>query len=451
MNHSVRTRSRSIDASLVLAGNTLSLGFGFLAGLLAARVFEPAVRGEYAMLTTVCAFVSVLSGLGFAEAIVYFYRRGEADAQRTATSIVFVNGGIALLVLGAALAFGPWLAARYFPTGGLVAAWVAVGAGLLAIFQRNGNALFQARGLFLRSSAILVLQPAIFVASLAVVGWTGAGFGVAVAMFGLSFALGALLVLVPLLRQVTPRALDAAFLGRVARFSAKSYANVAFGQLNYRLDLFIVGALIPDLARLADYHIASTLAGLIWILPDAYATAIYPRLAGLTNERERSAETAMSVRVVLVPVVLLAIGLAVTAPLIVPLLFGERYAGAVPLTLLLLPGTFAMSLNKVLARYFLASNRQQVAAFGMAAGLAIDVLALVVLLPRWGVAGAPVAASAAYFASLAVSGGAFLLGADLRREDLHRFPMREIHAYLNAARGAWQRLRLGRNLPRTGV
>jgi O-antigen/teichoic acid export membrane protein len=450
VNPSTPTRRRSTDASLVLAGNALALGLAFLAGLLAARVFEPALRGEYAMLTSVCAFVSVLSGLGFAEAIVYFYRRGEADPQRTATSIVFVNAGIALLVLGAAVALGPWLATRYFPTGGVAAAWVAVGAGLLGIVQRNGNALFQARGLFLRSSGVLILQPAVFVAALAAIGATGASFAVAVAMFGISFVLPALVVLVPLLPQVSPRALDVAYLGRVARFSAKSYVNVALSQLNYRLDLFIVGALIPDLARLADYHIASTLAGLIWILPDAYATAIYPRLAGLASERERSAEALMALRVVLVPVVVLAIGLAVAAPLFVPLLFGERYAGAVPLTLLLLPGTVAMSLNKVLSRYFLGSNRQQVAAFGMAAGVIIDVVALVVLIPRWGVTAAPIAASAAYFASLAVSGSTFLIGAELRREDFRGFPGREIRAYLRVARAAWQRLRVGRNLPRAG-
>lgn len=445
------TRRRSIDATIVLAGNTLSLGLGFLAGLLAARVFEPALRGEYAMIATICAFVSVLSGLGFAEAIVYFYRRGEADAQRTATSIVFMNGGVALLVLGAAVVLGPWLAARYFPTGGIAAAWVAVGAGLLGIFQRNGNALLQARGLFLRSGGNLMLQPALFVAALAAIGWTGAPFAVAVAMFGISFAIPALLVVVPLLRHVAPRTLDAAYLRRVTRFSAKSYAHVALSQLNYRLDLFIVGALIPDLARLADYHIASTLAGLLWILPDAYSTAIYPRLAGLASERERSAEAVMALRVVLVPVLALAIGLAVAAPLAVPLLFGERYAGAVPLTLLLLPGAVAMSLSKVLSRYFLASNRQQVAALGMAAGVIIDVIALLVLLPRFGVVGAPIAASAAYFASLAVSASAFLMSADLRREDLHGFPGREVRAYAGAARAAWLRLWLGRNLPRTGT
>lgn len=435
---------RSIDASLVLVGNALSLGLWFLAGLLAAREFEPALRGEYAMLTSICGLVSVLAGLGFAEAIVYFYRRGEADIRRTATSIVFLNGVVSLVVLGAAFAVCPWLASRYFPSGGIAAAWVAVCAGLLGILQRNAVAVLQARGDFLSSAWIGLVQPAVLVATLAAIGLWGGSFGVVIAMFAVSFALPALGLLVPLLRQTTLGALDPAYLGSVARFSVKSYANVALAQLNYRVDLFVVGALIPDLARLADYHIAGTLASLLWILPDAYATAVYPRLAGLASERERTAETVMAVRVVLAPVIALAIGLAVAAPPLVPLVFGEAYAGAVPLTLLLIPGVVAMSVCKVLSRYFLSSNRQQVAAAAMATGVVVDVALLVWLIPRFGVLAASVAASAAYLATLAVLGGMLLLSAELRREDFRGFPGREIRAYLRAAGAAWQRLARGR-------
>jgi O-antigen/teichoic acid export membrane protein len=342
-----------------------------------------------------------------------------------------------------AFALGPWLADRYFPVGGITAAWVAFGAGLLGIIQRNGSTFLQAQTRFLRSGVVMLLQPAVFVAALAAIGLCGGSFGVAVAMFLLSFALPAVLLLAPLLRQATPGALDASYLGRLARYSAKSYANVALGQLNYRLDLFVVGALIPDLARLADYHIASTLAGLIWLVPDAYATTLYPHLAGLRSERERSAETVAAVRVVIAPVIALALGLAVVAPLLVPLVFGERYASAVPLTLLLLPGAAAMSVSKVLSRYFSSSNRQQLAALAMAVGVVVDVTALVLLIPRWGVAAASVAASAAYLASLAFSGAAFLLGAELRRDDFRSFPGREIRAYLRVGRAVWQRVRMG--------
>jgi O-antigen/teichoic acid export membrane protein len=434
VNPSVPMRRRSVDAGLVFAGHVLGVGLAFLAGLLAARVFEPALRGEYAMLTTAAAFVSVLASLGFSEAIIFFYRRGEADAQRTVTSIVFVNGAISLLVLGAGFAICPWLARHYFPSGGLAAAWVAVGAGLLSIFVRNGLVFLQAQGDFLRSSVIGLVQPALFVAALAAIGLAGGGFGAAIAAFLAAWALPAVVLVLPMLRLATPRALDPVHFGRVARFSAKSYANVAMGQLNYRVDMFVIGSLIPDLARLADYHIASTLAGLIWILPDAYATAIYPRLAGLSTERERSTETVMAVRVVLAPVIVVAIGLCVTAPLLVPFVFGERYAGAVPLTLLLLPGTVCMSVNKVLARYFLSSNRQQVAAVAMGVGVVVDVGALLLLIPSWGVAAASIAASLAYFASLVLSGTAFLISAELRREDFRGFPRREIQAFLSAAR-----------------
>lgn len=434
---------RSVDAGLVLAGQVIGLGLSFLAGLVAARVFEPALRGEYALLTTVAAFVSVLAGFGFAEAIIFFYRRGEADARRTATSITCVNGATALLVLAVGFVLCPWLAARYFPAGGSTAAWVALGAGLLGIVLRNGLVFLQAQGNFLRSSAFSLLQPAIFIAALAAIGLGGGSFAAAAGAFFLSFALPALLLLVPQLREASLAALDGPHLRRVARFSVKSYANVALSQLNYRVDIFVVGALIPDLAQLADYHIACTVAGLLWILPDAYATAIYPRLAGLATLRERSAETVLAVRVVLAPVTLLALVLAAAAPLLLPLLFGQSYAGAVPLTLLLLPGVLGMAVSKVLSRYFLSSDRQQIAALAMAAGVAVKVAGLFALLPRFGIAAASLAASAGYLATLVLAAGAFASDAELRREDFREFPQRELRIGLRVAGDAWRRFARG--------
>jgi O-antigen/teichoic acid export membrane protein len=434
---------RSVDAGLVLGGQVVGLGLSFLAGLVAARVFEPALRGEYALLTTVAAFVSVLAGFGFAEAIIFFYRRGEADARRTVTSITFVNGTTSLLVVAAGFVLSPWLAARYFPVGGSAAAWVALGAGLLAIVVRNGLVFLQAQGDFLRSSAFALLQPAVFVAALAAIGLGGGSFAAAVGAFLLSYALPAVLLLAPLLRQASPAALDGAHIGRVARFSMKSYANVALSQLNYRVDIFLVGALIPELAQLADYHIACTVAGLLWILPDAYGTAIYPRLAGLATLRERSAETMLAVRVVLAPVLLLSLGLAVAAPLLLPLLFGQSYAGAVPLTLLLLPGVVGMSVSKVLSRYFLSSDRQQIAALAMAVGVAVKAAGLIALIPRWQIAAASLAASAGYLTTLILASAAFVLDADLRREDFREFPQREVRIFVRMAREAWQRFSRG--------
>jgi O-antigen/teichoic acid export membrane protein len=434
---------RSVDAGFVLAGQVGGLGLSFLAGLIAARVFEPALRGEYALLTTVAAFVSVLAGLGFAEAVIFFFRRGEADARRTATSITLVNALTGAIVLGAGLAVSPWLASRYFPVGGREAAWAALGAGLLGIFVRNALVFFQAQGDFRRSSVYSLVQPTLFVSALVAIGLGGGSFAAAVAGFLLSFAVPALLLSAPLLREVSVRSLDRAHLARVVRFSGKSYANVALSQLNYRLDIFLVGALVPDLGRLADYHIACMVTALLWILPDAYGTAIYPRLAGLASERERSSETMLALRIVLAPVFALAVALALTAPVLLPLAFGDAYAGAVPLTLWLLPGVVAMAASKVLSRYFLSCDRHQIAAFAMGAGVAVKTALLVAWLPGRGIAAAPVAASAGYLATLALAGAAFLVRAELRGDDFRAFPAREVRISMRLARDAWQRLGRG--------
>jgi O-antigen/teichoic acid export membrane protein len=99
-----------------------------------------------------------------------------------------------------------------------------------------------------------------------------------------------------------------------------------------------------------------------------------------------------------------------------------------------------MSVSKLLSRWFLSENRQQLAGLAMAAGVAVDIALLLYALPRWGIEAASVAASAAYAGTLAVSLAAFLASAELHREDLSDFPARELRAYPAALRAAWRRL-----------
>src|SRR5579863_8371942 len=84
----------------------------------------------------------------------------------------------------------------------------------------------------------------------------------------------------------------------------------------------------------------------------------------------------------------LCLGAAVLAPLILPLVFGVQYSGAAAALWGLLPSVLAYSIVSVLSQYLAARNYPWSVVLAWAAGLAAALLSGVVLTANYGAVGA---------------------------------------------------------------
>jgi O-antigen/teichoic acid export membrane protein len=81
--------------------------------------------------------------------------------------------------------------------------------------------------------------------------------------------------------------------------------------------------------------------------------------------------------------------------------FGADFGAARPVILLLAPGVVAMAVSIILNSYFAGLGRYQVNTAAAIVGLLITVPACWLLIPKWGIEGAAVAASLSYLSSAA--------------------------------------------------
>jgi len=109
--------------------------------------------------------------------------------------------------------------------------------------------------------------------------------------------------------------------------------------------------------------------------------------------------TAMILRQVSLITIVAAFLIAAASPIGIPLIFGARFAPSVPVVWWILPGTIALSLGKVVAADLTARgliNHLPISAFiGFALTFILDFL----LIPHFGIQGAAIASSVAYFGS----------------------------------------------------
>ncbi|MBA4177080.1 MAG: teichoic acid transporter [Leptothrix sp. (in: Bacteria)] len=182
------------------------------------------------------------------------------------------------------------------------------------------------------------------------------------------------------------------------------------GLLNYRVGLFMVERLL-GLSATGVYSIAVVVAELLWFVSGSLTQAVYGRIG--TPDAARAVQT--TVRVLQLSVV----ALAVTAPLlgllavaVVPRVLGPAYADSLAPMAVLLPGALLFGGASALSAWFTNhAGRPQVPAQVAALSLGLNALLGALLVPRWGMTGAALAASLAYTASVGLLAWRFALHA----------------------------------------
>jgi O-antigen/teichoic acid export membrane protein len=165
--------------------------------------------------------------------------------------------------------------------------------------------------------------------------------------------------------------------------------TVTLGMLYFRQDVLVVGALRSS-AETGLYGVAATLYALTLLLPSAAMAALYPRLSASFVRSPLGFRSAAVKATALLTLAGAAAGvsLAAIASPLVTLLYGPAFAGAVPtlrLLALMLPFHGA---NAALGQAMQAAHLQRQMLGLTAATVAVNLAALLVLVPRHGIEGA---------------------------------------------------------------
>ncbi len=114
---------------------------------------------------------------------------------------------------------------------------------------------------------------------------------------------------------------------------------------NYRLDVFILGALLNP-TQVGLYALGVVVSEALWQVPQAVAFALFPRTARTLDSGARQF-TCMILRQVFLAACAMGLAVALASPVAVPLVFGARFAPSVAVIWWILPGTIALSMGKV--------------------------------------------------------------------------------------------------------
>jgi O-antigen/teichoic acid export membrane protein/O-antigen ligase len=199
---------------------------------------------------------------------------------------------------------------------------------------------------------------------------------------------------------------------RYVSYALRAYLpNLGFyGML--RMDIPVI-QIMAGTAAVALYAVALPLAESLLLIPAAVALVIFPQVT--SGKVNKQAANQIGRTVTGITAVLAAL-LGLAAPVLIPVVYGVPYRGAVAVVWCMLPGMVLFSAGRTRQAYFAATDLLRPAILATGAGAVVGLICLAALTTRLGAVGAGVADSASYLAFTAVlMGGVASKGQLMRR------------------------------------
>ena len=395
----------------VVSNFVMKFVIGLVISVATARALGPAGRGEYGLVVLIVNTVTLLFNFGIPSTNTYFIAQkkfGKEHLYRSSVTLACVLSILSFVVLGLLYEFD--LSYILFPTEKLTAPIIA-SLGIIPVVFFN---LF-AQGIVIGENKIELNN----YISLAGQGALALTLGVLYVVGVLSvtsavvlYAFSHVLTLAMFIRTSCPSlSTIVATRNRWSDYSAmlKFSGTIHIGNLtqffNYRLDSFIVNFFMGT-GAVGLYLQASLLGETLWLLSSSMAWVLLPTVAG---RHEKSKEIAVKATVATFLVSIIGgIAAFVAGPWLIVALFGDKFVGSITPFLILIPGVVIFSITNVLATYLTGAGRPGYNAAIAFISFVFTIVFDILLIPRYGIAGAAIASGISYTTSTILTVAVFV-------------------------------------------
>lgn len=390
----------------LLAGQAISLLVGALAGLLVARWLGPAGFGLFSVVIVASGFVSIATTFRLDQHLIGVLDGTPADGPRYSTAVraaflltVPVCGVLAIAV--AALFTGEARLAGFSGLASVLVAPLLLSRSVLLVQGRQrsivGAAVLGRLFFLVATVVVLLLGPPHPVA------WLIAASAGGQLIEGWFMARAAGVPFAPLRsRRGATLSAEVAVLGFAWPLAMAGLAGTAY----HRIDQLILAALrSPE--EVGRYAASVRLTELLSFVAAAVVSVTTPALVRIARVGSPSEFRRATTDMVLLIVVPAGLGVAVllsSGGALAQGLFGQGYGGLGPTIGLLAIAELPIFLGSVLTAGLLAVGARKAIAVATVVGLAVNVAANLVLIPRLGEIGAAWASLFAYSVSTLVAG-----------------------------------------------
>ena len=428
------TRTARADGVRQTAGTAatraISLLLGMAASIVLARSLQPAGRGTYHVITTVAGTAMMLGHLSVEQAQTTLW----ADPRRRRA--IAANSLTLGLVVGSLAALAAWCVVLFAHSAFGLAdpalvglALVGVPAGICALYLTNIAVLTSRMGLANRALlAGAVVQCGLLIA-------LGLGGRLTVRAVVVLWVVSMVVPCVVLVGtgRLAFRRFDPETARRTLAIGLSYHLGPVSIFLLLRADVLILAAQVPA-EVVGVYGLAVSIMEMTKFATDSVAQVALSRQIR-RSDRESAAITARMTRLTMLVGLSSALGVVLSAPVVVPALYGRSFSAAVPMLLMLAPGVLALGATRPVNNFLLRTGSSRLVVAPCVIALAVNVVLNVLLIPTLGAMGCCIASSTGYVTMAGLQAWMFVKRSGVRPQELVP-DGRDVSAFMSAVKGA---------------
>jgi O-antigen/teichoic acid export membrane protein len=393
------------EVASMLGNRVIAFGLALAIASLRGHTLGAEAFGVFSVAVLLPTLLATILNMGISISAVYYIARGEVGARQALRSNLGVSMATSLLgmtVGGLLVGYcGHWL----FPNVSPAVLWIAIAYFPMLLLRTNLAGLLQATEDFRAYRCLLTLE------LLSTLAFTIIVFQLldpTPESTLLAFCLGTFVAVIASYwaarkhLAVDTRPHMPGYTAKSLHFGWKANLANLLAFLNYRQDIVLVNLFVGPVET-GIYAATLVLAERLWILSQSVSTVLFPRLASLHEVPDQAHEMTERVsRVVLVFTTVVSVGVAAFACPLLSMIYGEDFGVGATALLLLLPGFILASWARMLTNSLAAAGHVGWNAITAGIIVVVNVVANLILIPRYAICGASIASSLGWLVYSAV-------------------------------------------------
>lgn len=380
-------------------------------GILAARLLGPEGRGELAVIILWPSLIAALGALGITESVIYHTANRSEPPARIFASTMVVGATLSTVLMAVGLVVVPLAYADYRPEVRDIA-YLFLLIIPIGYFAHHMTSMFQGGlklGVWNLLRTLVHVNYVVFILLFLFADYVSVrGFAAAFLLANLCLVIVAIGFLNregwigwrPRLKTIKS----------LLRYGLKAHPTAALMIAGERLDQVLIAIWLAAV-DLGLYVVALAVAGAASLLGSTISHIAFPKIANQPSDQGKAEVLGRYMRLTVVVTLVAAAALFALAPWLVRLLFGEAFLPSVPVVRVLVLGALPLACRLVFRAGFLAYDQGLLVSKVSLFGLVVSAVALILLLPAYGIVGAAWAVMIAQWLS-------FALMANLARRNL---------------------------------
>jgi O-antigen/teichoic acid export membrane protein len=387
-----------------LIASNVSLIIGIASGIIVTRSLGPELKGEYANLKLVVSLYAPFLLFGYQGGVLYYGLRQKLDLQQffwTGAALSFGLGLVCMPILAALVQNG--ILGSIAQNSTPLHVWLALGTIPALFLNAYMERVIRVYHLFRAANVRLIIALVVPLLFYLVLFFT-LGINLTWALVGL--LLGQLSALVMNFYFVIQRlkvqfCWQGRFIFYPFTYGYKDLLVMVVGRSNDKIDQIILTFLLAP-AAFGIYVVGVGLSNLVNKIPSSYITVFYNQIAK-RSPQEGLPLYARAQRITFILTALAAIALAILAYPLIYLMYGNAFTAAAWVVVLYTPGLIFQVAARVSIKFYAGQGKPLKNSLVYIAGIVAGLPFYFWLIPKYGIRGAAIASSIAYFAAFSFS------------------------------------------------